>query len=64
MRLHRVVLEESSVFVEVTVSVIGREKVDMHVCLILSTQEELFESTNTNVLCVAIKKDNSLLTLS
>jgi hypothetical protein len=29
----RVIQEESSVFVEMTVSVMGREKVHMHVCL-------------------------------
>lgn len=49
--------EESSVCGEVTVSVMGREEVHMHVCLMLSTQLELFESTNTNVLWVAIKKE-------
>lgn len=35
---YRVIQEESSVYGEVTVSVIGREEVQVHVCLILSTQ--------------------------
>jgi len=52
-----VIQEESSVFGEVTVSDMGREKVHVHVCLTLSTQVELFESTNTNVSWVAFKKE-------
>jgi len=49
--LYKVIQEESSEFLEVTVSVIVRKNVHMNMCLFLNgTEIELFQFTNTRAM--------------
>jgi len=51
--------EDRSIFWEVIVLVIVRNKVHMNICLILMvTQIQLFEFRNTKALRMAIEKEN------